>query len=81
MPNVLSNAWSKLVVRWKEASWWEKFIIINVIYPWTPTIVYLSSLYGHVVVDRIEQVPGGAMLIDAAVDAVLIGSYLIAQVL
>ena len=81
MPKFAKSYWAKLVVQWKKASFWEKFILINIAYPWALTLTLLAGKYGDVIVAKIQTTPGGPELYQVAGDAFAIAGYFLGQAL
>ena len=61
MVEVVTNQMNGLVDKWKAASFWKKFILINIAIPWTPII--LTGLYTFAPPDLVELVEQNGKLV------------------
>lgn len=62
----LGERWVSFKTRWSSTGWFGKFVLINVAYPWIPTIAYVSTKVNPPDEVKILVKENGDIVVEAA---------------
>lgn len=62
--------------QWSNASWWKKFVLVNLVIPWTPLILLMLAFFAPPEVAEGVTESGGLLLANAQMGWSILTSFL-----
>lgn len=62
--------------KWNDASWWKKFVLVNLIIPWTPLILLMLAFFAPPEVVEAVNESGSLLMSNVAVGWSIVSSFM-----